>query len=70
MMNTESWVTLVQAGETVFNAGSGGSKSQPETTIRGWVSPTYGVKVPALSLAIESKSPNDVQFTSEFVFPI
>jgi hypothetical protein len=70
MMNNESWITLVQAGEMVFNAGSDGSKPQPETTIRGWVSPTYGVKVPALSLAIESKSPIDVQFTSEFVFPI
>ena len=70
MMNNESWITLVQAGELVFNAGPGGLKSQPETTIRGWVSPTYGVKVPALSLAIESKSANDVQFTSEFVFPL
>jgi hypothetical protein len=70
MMNNESWITLVQAGELVFNAGLGGLKSQPETTIRGWVSPTYGVKVPALSLAIESKSANDVQFTSEFVFPL
>jgi hypothetical protein len=54
----------------VLNSGPGGLKSQAEMTIRGWVSPTYGVKVPALSLAIESKSANDVQFTSEFVFPI
>ena len=70
MMNNESRVTLVRAGEMVYASGPGGLKSQAETTIRGWVSPTYGVKVPALSLAIETKSANDVQFTSEFVFPI
>ena len=70
MMNNESWVTLIRAGEMVFNSGHGWSESQPESTIRGWVSPTYGIKVPALSLAIESKSANDVQFTSEFIFPI
>jgi len=36
---------------------------------RGWSSPTYGVKQPALSLAVELHSANEVQFTSEFTFP-
>jgi hypothetical protein len=45
-------------------AGSGSSGAT-----RGWVSPDYGVKLPALSLAVEIKSENEVKFTSEFIFP-
>jgi hypothetical protein len=56
-------ITLVRAGETVY----GPAPVTPDPT-RGWCSPTYGVKIPALSLAIESLSPDDVQFTSEFSF--
>ena len=63
-------VDLVRAGEVVFMSGPGGRKSPLEGSIRGWASPTYGVKVPALSLSVETKSANDVQFTSEFTFPI
>jgi hypothetical protein len=37
--------------------------------LRGWFSPTYGHKLPALSLAIEVQSADNVQFTSEFIFP-
>jgi hypothetical protein len=55
-------VDLVRAGEIVYGSGS-------PNPIRGWVSPIYGVKVPALSLAVETKSTNDVQFVSEFIFP-
>jgi hypothetical protein len=55
-------VDLVQGGETVYGSG----RAAP---IRGWVSPTYGVKVPALSLALEVKASNEVKFTSEFIFP-
>jgi hypothetical protein len=36
--------------------------------LRGWFSPTYNVKVPALSLAIEVQSAGNVGFVSEFVF--
>jgi hypothetical protein len=68
--NTEYQISLIRAGEPVYSFGPAGCESQEETTIRGWASPTYGVKVPALSLAIETKSANDVQFISEFVFPI
>jgi Heparinase II/III-like protein/Heparinase II/III N-terminus len=56
-------ITLVRAGETVYGSG----QAEP---VRGWSSPTYALKVPALSLAMETKSPNDVQFNSEFNFPI
>ena len=69
MTNNESRVTLVRAGEMVFESGPSGRKPAVETAIRGWVSPTYGVKLPALSLAVETESANDVQFTSEYLFP-
>jgi hypothetical protein len=59
---------LVRAGGVVFKSEPDGRKSQPEEIIRGWASPTYGVKVPALSLAVETESANDVQFISEFTF--
>jgi hypothetical protein len=68
--NNEYQISLIRAGEPVYSFGPAGSESQAETTIRGWVSPTYGVKVPALSLAFETKSSKDVQFISEFVFPL
>jgi hypothetical protein len=54
--------SLARAGELL--AGSG----EPGPTC-GWVSPNYGVKVPALSLAFEIKSQNEVKFISEFTFP-
>ena len=66
----EYQISLFRAGEPVYSSGTGQPEPQSATTIRGWTSPTYGVKVPALSLAIETKSATDVQFTSEFVFPI
>jgi hypothetical protein len=37
--------------------------------IRGWYSPTYGQKVPALSCAMEATSPEEVRFSSYFIFP-
>ena len=67
--NTKYQITLIRTGEVVYSSGTGGPESQTEMTVRGWASPTYGVKIPALSLAVETKSANDVQFTSEFVFP-
>jgi Heparinase II/III N-terminus/Heparinase II/III-like protein len=62
-------VDLIRAGEAVFMSSLGSQKPIYETTICGWASPTYGVKVPALSLAVETQSANDVQFISEFYFP-
>jgi hypothetical protein len=62
-------ISLFRAGRQVYVSGPAGSNSQAESTIRGWVSPTYAVKVPALSLAVETESANDVQFISEFNFP-
>ena len=36
----------------------------------GWYSPTYNVKKPALSLAVEVKSAHNVTLKSEFKFPV
>ncbi|HEX7620768.1 MAG TPA: hypothetical protein VF359_06165, partial [Anaerolineales bacterium] len=54
--------SLVRAGELL--AGSGAVEAN-----RGWTSPVYGIKVPALSLAVEIASANEVQYTTEFIFP-
>jgi len=62
MTDGGSRITLVRAGETVYGSGA----ADP---IRGWISPTYGVKLPALSLAVETRSTNEVQFISEVLFP-
>ncbi|MGC1375455.1 MAG: alginate lyase family protein [Anaerolineales bacterium] len=58
----EYHVSLVRAGEYLLGSGA------PDP-VRGWVSPTYAQKVPALSLAIDVESSGNVTFTSEFTFP-
>ena len=59
----------IQSAISLFRAGELLSGSADPDPVRGWVSPTYGEKVPALSLAVSVKSTNEVQFTSEFTFP-
>jgi hypothetical protein len=59
--NLQSPVSLVRAGKVIY----GNRDVRP---YEGWVSPTYGVKVPALSLAFEVQSRASIQFTSEFKF--
>ncbi len=60
--NSEIRVSLVRAGKLI----SGQRDVKP---YEGWFSPTYGQKVPALSLAVEVNSSESIKFTSEFVFP-
>jgi len=62
LSNITPRISLVRAGEYLLGPG------QPDP-VRGWVSPTYGQKIPALSLAIEVEAGGDVKFTSEFKFP-
>ena len=59
---THSNFSLFRAGDTLHGY------SAPDPS-RGWASPTYGIIVPALSLAIEAESANEVKFTTEFIFP-
>jgi hypothetical protein len=60
---TRRSTTLIRAGELIHGDG----KVLP---FDGWVSPTYGVKLPALSFAVEGVSSQPITFTSEFIFPV
>jgi hypothetical protein len=55
-------VGLLRAGELVHGQGL-------VSPVFGWVSPTYNVKKPALSLEVEVQSSQNVRFSSEFSFP-
>ncbi len=57
-----SSITLARAGTLLY----GNADISPA---RGWYSPTYGVKIPALSLALEITAQDAVQFITEFQFP-
>ncbi len=51
-------LTLARAGELLYGEG----RVPP---VRGWYSPTYGVKIPALSLALTVECPPPVRFVTE-----
>ena len=55
-------VGLLRAGKLLYGDGL-------LSPVFGWFSPTYNVKKPALSLAVEVKSYHNVSFTSKFIFP-
>ena len=57
-----SLISLVRAGELIYGR-------RDVLPFEGWASPTYGEKVPALSLAVELASSRSMTFISEFVFP-
>jgi hypothetical protein len=57
--------SLVRAGEVVW----GKCSDLANLPARGWFSPTYGVKVPALSLALEIITDHSLQFISLFELP-
>jgi len=52
-------VTRCRAGEQLV-----GSEEADPT--RGWISPTYGVKNPALSLAVETEGETEIRFSTTF----
>ncbi len=58
---SEVRTSIVRAGELVYGKG------QP-LPFEGWVSPTYGVKVPALSLSVELTASKSITLLTEFVF--
>jgi hypothetical protein len=57
-----SQVSLVRAGQLVFGQGRASATD-------GWVSQTYGSKVPALSLAVEVRCSRSISFVTQFVLP-
>jgi len=62
LSNLHSLISVVRAGEVVY----GTRAVQP---FEGWASPTYGQKIPALSLALETRNVTSGIFLSEFIFP-
>jgi hypothetical protein len=60
--NKPPLVQLARAGESLIGYG-------PISPNSGWVSPTYGYKVPALSLAITVETPLPLKFKSLWEFP-
>ena len=56
-----SQLSIARAGKILY----GSTEISPT---RGWYSPTYGVKIPALSLALEVTASDSVKFISEFAF--
>jgi hypothetical protein len=60
--NLYSLLSIVRAGEFLHGSAS------PDPT-RGWTSPTYGVKIPALSLALDLQGKTEIHFSTEFKFP-
>ncbi len=64
--------SLVTYHSSTFSLARAGKLLHGNTDIpptRGWYSPTYGVKIPALSLALEVTASDAVQFITEFQFP-
>jgi hypothetical protein len=55
-------IGLVRAGETLYGR-------VPPAPFEGWFSPTYGVKLPALSLSMTLSAPGSASFVTEFIFP-
>jgi len=63
-------VCLIRAGELIYESQTSEVlKTSEVSATHGWVSPTYSVKIPALSLAVEVQSADSIKFTSEFTFP-
>jgi hypothetical protein len=55
-------VSLARGGQMLFGSGSA-------SPVRGWTSPTYGAKSPALSLVVALCENPPITFTSEWILP-
>jgi hypothetical protein len=53
---------LARAGDLLHGSG-------PVSPTQGWVSPTYGTKIPALSLIVKAEGPPPLKLISEWSFP-
>jgi hypothetical protein len=55
-------IQLVRSGQLLYGSGA-------VSPICGWTSPTYNLKLPALSFAIYQSGPLPLSFTSRWIFP-
>jgi hypothetical protein len=76
LKSNEGWICLrIEVGQTrlfsyqIVRAGELLSGAGPVSPTWGWVAPTYGNKIPAISFAIEVESPLPISFNSEWIFP-
>jgi hypothetical protein len=53
---------LARAGDLLHGSG-------PVSPIQGWTSPTYGTKIPALSLIVKTEGSPPLKLISEWIFP-
>jgi len=60
--HNDSRLSLVRGGEVVYG-------TRDVHPFEGWVSPTYGQKIPALSIAIEIPNVSTASVMTEFIFP-
>jgi len=54
--------SVVRAGELIHG-------KREVRAFEGWVSPTYGVKIPALSVMLEVRTGHPITLKSEFILP-
>jgi hypothetical protein len=59
-----SQLLLVRAGERIY-----GAVDPPHVELLGWASPTYSLRIPALSLVAEMVSLPPARFTSDWSLP-
>lgn len=60
--NDHARISISRAGELIYGQG----QTDP---LRGWFSPTYGRKVPALSLMFRVRSDREAGFQTKFILP-
>jgi hypothetical protein len=56
------------SGLHLYKSGKSISKDFDDEPLLGWYSPTYGIKIPALSLNFSIKHELPVTITSQFTF--
>jgi hypothetical protein len=62
-MEQSGWgINLVRAGQLIYGTGAA-------SPTQGWVSPTYGQKIPALSISAQIEIFHSLTLRSEFIFP-
>jgi hypothetical protein len=61
-LDSDRQIQLVRAGQLVYGSGQ-------VSPIWGWISPTYNLKVPALSFAAYQTGQLPLSFTSRWIFP-
>lgn len=60
--NNDPIIKIIRAGELLLGPA-------PAESTYGWMSPTYGIKIPSLSFSVEVKSTLPLKIVSHWVFP-